>query len=100
MHDEIKKFTVRGELKDSAVVTAKERMVHFLEGMMRDKGCVPSLDLDPQFTVEYVAEKEVFKFDLSIYGIWVGAEKACKLSGVTNGKEIPRYTPPAKSKAS
>lgn len=92
MHDTIKKFSLHGELDDRVVVQAKERMIAFLESMMRDKGCVPSLDLDPQFTTRYIAEKEKFEFDLSVYGIYVGREESCSVSGVTNGKKIPRYT--------
>lgn len=96
MHDDIKKFSINGELQDTAVVKVKERMIFFLESRMRDDGFVPSLDLDPQFTVDYMADKEVFKFNLSIYGVEVGKEKACRVSGVTNGKEVRRYIAPVK----
>ena len=96
MHDSIKKFSIHGQIDDSNIPVAKERLVLFIEQMMRDKGCAPVLELDPQFTATYVPEKETFKFDLSVYGAWVGKEKAWEVSGVSNGKLVMKSTTPIK----
>jgi len=104
MHDEIKRFSLDGEISESNLVAAKERLVTFLESQMRDSGCVPALDLEPQFTLDYDAEREVHNFILSVYGIHVGRERACQASssaeqaiaGIMAGKTITRSTPPAR----
>lgn len=96
MHDEIKKFSLSGELGEPNIVNTKERLVSHLENMMRDYGFAPSIDNDPQFTLDYNAEAGGFDFELTVYGVKVGKEKAWDISGVTSGKEIPRYTRPHK----
>lgn len=92
MHDEIKKFSLEGELKETDIVRTKERIVEFVENMMRDYSYVPALDLEPQFTLDYSPESEGFKFTLSVYGVKVDKEKAWQTGGVMSGKTIPRYT--------
>lgn len=96
MHDEIKRFSLDGEIGDANVVEAKERQVHFLESMMRDAGYVPALDLEPQFTRSYNRESESWNFELSVYGIHVGREQACQAAGIMAGKIITRSIPQAK----
>jgi hypothetical protein len=95
MHDDIKKFSLEGVLGEPNIVTTKERLIQHVEGLMRDYGYVPALDLEPQFTLDYLPE-EGFKFTLSVYGAKVEKEKAWSISGILNGKPIPRYTPQAK----
>ena len=103
MHDEIKRFSLEGELGNANVVEMKDRQVHFIESMMRDMGFVPALDLEPQFTRSFNSSTETWEFQVSVYGIHVGREKSCKASssaeqiaGVMGGKTIMRSTPKAK----
>lgn len=91
MHDEIIRYSLDGKIKDDNIVQAKERMVEFLENQMREFGCVPSIDLDPQFTLDYRPESESYDFALTVYGIFVGEEQAWRHSGVTSGKQILRH---------
>jgi hypothetical protein len=100
MHDEIIRFSVNGTLPDANIVQTKERMVRFLLGAMKDNGCTPVLEMDPQFTLDYKAEHEHFEFALSMYGVWVGSEEAWEASGMTNGTMILNYTQKPKSKES
>lgn len=100
MHDDIKRFSLDGEIGDSNVVEAKERLVAFLESQMRDNGCVPCLDLEPQFTRSYNVESETYDFELSVYGIHVGRTKACDLAGIMGGKMISKSTPKPRLKQS
>jgi len=97
MHDEIRKFYLEGELAETNIVNCKERIVYHLETMMRDYGYVPSIDNEPQFTLQYNPEAECFDFKLTVYGVKVEKERAWSISGVTSGKEISKYTPRPKS---
>lgn len=100
MHDEIIRYSLNGEITDDNIVKAKEELVFFVEGQMRDEGCVPSLDLEPQFTLDYNSEREVYNFVLTVYGIYVGGKEAWQETGVTTGKTIPKYIHQVKSSPS
>jgi hypothetical protein len=99
MHDDIIRYSLDGQIDDSNVVQSKERLIHHLEGDMRDEGVVPSLDLDPQFTLYYNEDTEQYDFSLTVYGVYVGKEEAWQGAVVTSGKKITKPTPPTKSKA-
>lgn len=96
MHDDIKKFSIEGEMADANIPQNKERLVNYVESLMRDYSFVPALDLEPQFTVNYNPDAEVFNFELSVYGVKVDKENVWDTSGVMSGKKIPRYIPQAK----
>jgi hypothetical protein len=97
MHDEVTRFPLEGVLTDKLnLAQHKERMVHFLEGDMRDNGFVPLLDMEPHYTQSYDPAGEHFVFKLSVYGVFVGKEKAWDVSGMMSGKIIPKYTPQAR----
>jgi hypothetical protein len=100
MHDEIQRFNLNGEIADIEVSQTKERLVDFVEGMMRDQGFVPALDLEPQFTLDFDSETEQFTFALSVYGVKIDKDKTWNVGGILSGKEIPRYTPKNKSQQS
>jgi hypothetical protein len=100
MHDEIIKFHLDGTIGDGNIVEQRERLIHSLEGQMRDFGAVPVLDLDPQFTLDYKPESETYNFSLSVYGTYVGGNESWQTAGVTSGTTISRYTPPNKSRES
>lgn len=99
MHRRIKNFYLNGEVSETNLVQTKERLIKSLVEQMRDVGYVPVLDLDPQFTLDYVEDMGKFRFKLTVYGSWVG-EKSWDTEGMMNGKRIPRSTARAKSKRS
>jgi hypothetical protein len=47
---------------------------------MRNKGYVPRYDIDIDFTISY--NGRTFDFKLSVYGVYVGKEKAKCILGV------------------
>ena len=95
MHDDIRKFSLEGDIGSDTVKT-RERLIEFIESNMRDYGYVPALDNEPQFTRTFDEKTETFKFRLTVYGVAMDKEKVWGVSGVMNGKEIPRYTVPSK----
>lgn len=97
MHDEIQRFNLNGEISDAEVSRTRDRLVDFVEGMMRDQGFVPALDLEPQFTLDFDPETQQFKFALSVYGVKIDKDKTWSVGGILSGKEIPRYTPKSRS---
>src|SRR4051812_41370042 len=96
MHDEIRRFSLEGELGDGNLMKTRERLVLFVEGSMRDYGFVPALDIEEQFTRDFNPETQTFTFKLTLYGVEVGKEDAWKIGGVMSGKKIPKYTPQTK----
>lgn len=97
MHDNIKKFSLAGTLADSSnIVESKERLIFALESQMRDNGVAPSLDLDPQFTLNYRPDSEDYAFELTIYGVKVGIQQSWRMTGISNGKPIMKSTALAK----
>lgn len=93
MHDEIRKFSLEGLLGEPNIVKTKERLVDYVETLMRDYNYVPVLDLEPQFTLDYSPDDGGFKFTLTVYGVHVEKEKAWSTGGIMSGKEIPKYIP-------
>lgn len=98
MHDEIRKFSLEGELGEPNIVSTKARLVDYVEGLMRDYSYVPALDLEPQFTLDYEPEREAFKFTLSVYGVRVDKEDVWTTGGILSGKPIQKHIPKIKSK--
>lgn len=94
MHDDIRKFSLEGEVSDRAnLVTHRDELVRCVEDMMREEGFAPALDLDPQFTLDYDPSKESYAFVLTVYGIEVGEDQAWQAAGMMCGKLITRSTP-------
>lgn len=89
MHDNIVRFEQKGLTLDTA--QAREWLVDEIERQMRDSGYAPSIDNEPQFTVEYSADSEAFNYTLSVFGVKV-KEDPWKVSGVTRGKTIMKHT--------
>jgi hypothetical protein len=95
MHEEVKRFPLEGAITDDLnVVEHKARLVHFVEGVMRDEGYVPLLDMEPQYNQWYDAVGEHYEFKLSVYGVYVGKDKECRIAGMMNGKPIALSTLP------
>lgn len=94
MHEDIVRFEREGYSDNNA--QTREWFIAEVEKEMRDKGFVPSIDNEPQYTVEYLPEDECFYFTLSVFGVKVGVEKSWDVSGVTHGKPIMRSTPKIK----
>jgi transposase len=49
---------------------------------MKIAGYVPRLDIPVDFTIEYNYKKEYFKFEISVYGVYVGKRKSEWIIGV------------------
>lgn len=96
MHDEIIRHSLKGTIGDNNIVLQRERLIHFVESQMRDEGCVPSLDLEPQFTLDFDPSTETYEFELTVYGIYIGKEQACETAGITSGTMKKKYTPQIK----
>jgi hypothetical protein len=91
MHEDIKTFSLDGEIGDSNLIEGKERLINFLEVSMRDCGAVPVLDIEPQFTLDYQPDKETYKFMLTLYGVHVGEEAAWETAGLMSGRKIMKH---------
>lgn len=89
MHEEIRKFTRPGHLRDDCDLwRIKEVMIKDLEDEMRAEGYAPVLDLNPQWTTEYNVEKKRYDFIISMFGVFVGGEDLSTIIGYSDGKLI------------
>jgi hypothetical protein len=55
---------------------------------MRSLGYVPRFDIEPDFTIEYIENKEIFAFNLSVYGVYVGRKSSEWIVGIDGTKPI------------
>lgn len=75
MHEDIKRFTEDGKLRDDAdIVRLKDVMTRTVEDKMRTEGYVPVIDLNVNWTTWYIEEEKCYGFTISLYGIYVGEE--------------------------
>lgn len=87
----IHNFTITGTIGDDAhFIRARENYERIMVQQMREKGYVPVLDMNPQFMVNYVEQKNQYGFMLTMFGVYVGKSKAQKYEGFSDQKFIPR----------
>jgi hypothetical protein len=78
----IKSFVVGGVIKDdSSIAKSREMYERILLQDMRDKGYVPVLDLESQFSISYNLNKDTYNFHLEMFGVYVGKKKAHAIEG-------------------
>jgi hypothetical protein len=88
-HRTLKRFSLDGTIyDDSAIWRLKIEYLRLIISQMRLSGYVPRIDIAPDFTIEYNDKTEVFNFELSIYGIYVGKRKSEWIFGVDETKVI------------
>jgi hypothetical protein len=100
-HSMIRRFRIEGVLAgDANTVKAREMYEGVLDDQMREQGYVPIFDVRPTWFTEYSVESESYAFVLVMHGVHVGEEKVWTIEGISEGKELPKPTAPAKSKPS
>lgn len=78
----IKDFTIAGEYKDDAeILKVKSKYELLLEEQMRSKGSVPVLNIYPKWYTSWDSQREVYEFELVIYGVYVGKKKQEEIIG-------------------
>jgi hypothetical protein len=98
-HKTVKKFSFDGNIHDeSAIWRLKNEYLRLITMEMRLSGYVPRLDINPDFTIDYIEEKEYFEFKLSMYGVFVGKKKSEWILGIDEQRVI--YTQTSRSSVS
>jgi hypothetical protein len=93
LHRKIKRFGIRGQfLDDSLTAAIKDINERTLDVQMRDMGYSRVLDIDPLWTVEYNPIQDEWRFEMSLYGFYIGKRKSWQYEGSSQGKLIPRIT--------
>ena len=96
-HKPVKRFYLDGDIYDDAAIPRlKIEYVKLLMLEMKLSGYVVRVDIDPDFTIKYNSEKEIFEFKLSLYAVYVGKRKSEWITGVDGTTVI--YTPQSRSK--
>lgn len=85
MHERIRKFSLEGTRPEGANLgQLKETVRIHIENDMVSKGHIPNLDCGLHWTSEWNDETQEFSYKMTIYGIFVGSERA-------NGKAVVYY---------
>jgi hypothetical protein len=88
-HKRIKMFTLEGQILDDACLPRlREEYIRLLGMQMRMSGYVPRIDIDPDFTIEYI--KNHYEFKLSVYGSYLGKKNSQCIEALD--KNRPIYT--------
>lgn len=88
-HKPVKTFHLEGQIyDDNAIIRMKDEYVRLLSLEMKHDGYVPRIDIDPQFTIEYVEQKKIYNFKLTVYGVFVGKRKCEWIQGIDGYKAI------------
>jgi hypothetical protein len=89
----IRSFLISGVIKsDSKIMKAREDYERLLVQDMRDRGYVPVLDLEPQFSIKYNELKDNYSFFLELFGVYVGKKKAQEIEGFSGQQFFKRAT--------
>jgi hypothetical protein len=89
-HRPIKRFFLEGDIyDDAALIRLKAEYIKLLILEMKLSGYVPRLDIDPDFTIEYNIKAEIFRFQLSLHGVYVGKKKSEWIQGIDGSWVIP-----------
>lgn len=91
-HKKIKTFTQDMYVKDpEAIEPQRDNLTRHMSDDMREAGYLPCLDL-----MNYTSERDYdtgwFKVTVSLYGVYVGKEKACRLEGLEVSNSGKVYT--------
>lgn len=94
-HKPIKRFSLDGVIHDeSAIGRLKIEYIRLLVSEMRIVGYAPRFDIDPDFTISYNEKNNIFTFELSVHGVYVGKKKAQCILGLDIHRPI--YTQESK----
>jgi hypothetical protein len=89
-HKPIKRFNLDGIIHDdSAIIRLKNEYIRLLLSEMKLSGYVPRLDIDPDWTLEYNEEKNIFSFEITMYGVYLGKKQAQWIQGIDGTTAIP-----------
>ena len=89
-HKKIKKFSLDGIFQDDAAIARlKIEYINLLKSEMYLTGYVPRLDIDPDFTIDYNVDKNIFNFIISIYGVYLGKRQVECIEGIDGTVAIP-----------
>ena len=81
-HKPIKRFEIKGSIYDDAHIDRlRVEYLALLMLSMKSDGYAPRLDIDPDFTIEYIG-KPGYYFHLSIYGVFVGKKQIQNIDGM------------------
>lgn len=91
MNKKLKSFGMQGQIHDdSAIPRLRAHYEQLIESDMREQGYVPILDLDIQFSLLYDEGKDLYEFDIVVYGVYVGKKKAHLYEGFSGQNLVPR----------
>lgn len=77
MHERIRRFSLDGVVSESSKrERVQDEVRKIVENQMRDEGYAPHLDCGMHWSVDYFPDSNNFGFKISLYGVFVGKERA------------------------
>lgn len=85
---DIQRFTIEKFARDQGDILKRQFTDEkILKNRMYKRSCVPVLDITPVVVSEYIPEKEVFKYSVTMYGVKV--DNIEEYEGWLSGRLIP-----------
>ena len=82
-HKKIKAFTQDLTVKSSALIEKQRtELVRHMQNDMREAGYIPALDIGENYTSDRDYNTGAIKVTVTVYGVFVGKEKAWRLEGI------------------
>lgn len=91
-HSVIKRFQIEGQTKE--LLGARELLTRTVVDGMRDSGYVQRIDIDTVWTVSYNGKS--YDYKLSVYGVYVGRQKALCIKYIDSNTIIYTHQPKSK----
>ena len=89
-HRPLKRFGIDGIIHDdSAIIRLKNEYIRLLKSEMALNGYVPRLDIEPDWTIDYNEDKNIFNFEITMYGVYLGKKQAQCIQGIDVTMAIP-----------
>ena len=86
-HKKIKRFCLDGQIRDDQYIPRlKDEYVRVLSDVMREEGYVRRVDIDPDWTIEYVGNH--YEFIISVYGSYIGKKNAKCIEALDKNRAI------------
>lgn len=72
----IREFSLTGTFVSDAKYNARHKFENIIEDQLREAGSVPVMDRNTLWTIHWNEDKDIYDFELTMYGVYVGKRKA------------------------
>lgn len=85
MTKRIHQFTMTGECEDNYFAENKEGYLRWMRRRINEQGYGLLLDVNPEINFKYNTYTELFEYDVTLCGVYMGKKNAFESLGIYNG---------------